>query len=164
MNLDTLNHLPDDQFLAAIGGPLEGETWLAARVIAHRPFATREALIDAFEREIAACTPDEKVRLLESHPELAAKVELSPMSVAEQAAAGLKQLTNDEYDEFMRQNRAYRERFGFGFVICARENTKHTILAAFGQRLTHPRDHEIALGAGEVFKILRLRLIDLVHP
>lgn len=164
MTLDTLNQLPEDQFLATIGGPLEGETWLAARVVKHRPFASRDALIEAFRREIDAASAEEKVKLLNSHPELAAKVdhELSAMSQSEQAAAGLKHLTEAEYAEFKTQNAAYRERFGFGFVICARENTKHTILAAFRERLNHPREQEIALGAHEVFKILRLRLIDLI--
>lgn len=163
MDLQTLNQLPEQAFLSAIGGPLEGETWLASRVIRHRPFHTVQALIDAFEAEILAASPEEQIRLLNSHPELAAKVELSPMSEQEQAAAGLNQLTQAEYDEFKAQNRAYRERFGFAFVICARENTKHSILAAFRQRLTHEREAEIALGVREVFKILRLRLLDFIR-
>lgn len=164
MDLATLNTLPKEQFLAAIGGPLEGETWLAERVITHRPFASREALIAAFQREIEAASADEKIALLNSHPELATKVDrtLSEASVQEQAAAGLNRLTPEEYDEFKAQNQAYRQRFGFAFVICARENTKHSILAAFRERLTRPREEEIRTGVHEVFKILRLRLIDLI--
>lgn len=165
MDLATLNTLPKEQFLATIGGPLEGETWLAERVIHHRPFADRDALIAAFKHEIDTASTDEKIRLLNSHPELAAKVDrtLSEASVQEQAAAGLARLTPEEYDEFKAQNQAYRAVFGFAFVICARENTKHTILAAFRERLAHSREEEIALGVGEVFKILRLRLIDLIQ-
>lgn len=165
MDLATLNTLPKEQFLATIGGPLEGETWLAERVITHRPFADRDALIEAFRQEIDAAEADEKIRLLNSHPELAAKVDrtLSDASIQEQAAAGLNRLTPEEYDEFKAQNQAYRETFGFAFVICARENTKHSILAAFRERLTHQRQDEILLGVGEVFKILRLRLIDLIQ-
>ncbi|MBK9125791.1 MAG: 2-oxo-4-hydroxy-4-carboxy-5-ureidoimidazoline decarboxylase [Chloroflexi bacterium] len=164
MDLDTLNTLPSGQFLEAIGGPLEGETWLAARVVQRRPFADRDALIAAFADAIGAASADEKIRLLESHPELAVKVdrELSSASQREQASAGLDRLTPDEHDEFKLQNQAYRARFGFPFVICARENTKHSILAAFRQRLTHTREAEIENGAHEVFKILRLRLIDLI--
>ncbi len=164
MDLETLNHLPEDQFLTTIGGPLEGETWLAARVIESRPFADRDSLINAFASAIDSASTDDKIRLLNSHPELAAKVDktLSESSIQEQAAAGLNRLTPKEYDEFKAQNQAYREAFGFSFVICARENTKHTILTAFSERLTHPREDEITLGVGEVFKILRLRLIDLI--
>jgi 2-oxo-4-hydroxy-4-carboxy--5-ureidoimidazoline (OHCU) decarboxylase len=146
MDLDILNTLQEEQFLVTIGGPLEGETWLAARVITHRPFADRDALIKAFKHEIDIASVDEKIRLLNSH----------------QAAAGLNRLTPQEYDEFKTQNQAYRQTFGFAFVICARENTKHSILAAFRERLTHPRDDEILLSVNEVFKILRLRLIDLI--
>lgn len=164
MNLETLNALPSRQFLEAIGGPLEGETWLAERVVQRRPFADRDTLIEAFAAAIRAASADEKIRLLESHPELAVKVdrELSADSQREQASAGLDRLTLDEYDEFKAQNQAYRARFGFPFVICVRENTKHSILAAFRERLTHDRETEIEGGTYEVFKILRLRLIDLL--
>jgi len=165
MDLATLNQLPESQFLTTIGGPLEGETWLAARVIQSRPFADRDALIQAFASAIESATPDEKIRLLNSHPELAAKVDttLSEASVQEQAAAGLNRLTPAEYEEFKAQNYAYRQAFGFAFVICARENTKHSILASFRERMIRSREDEIALGVGEVFKILRLRLLDLIQ-
>jgi len=165
MDLDTLNNLQQDAFLMTIGGPSEGETWLAGRVIQSRPFADRDALIKAFASAIDFASTDEKIRLLNSHPELAAKVDktLSEASIQEQAAAGLNRLTPEEYDEFKAQNHAYRQTFGFAFVICARENTKHSILAAFRERLTHPREDEIATGVSEVFKILRLRLIDLIE-
>ncbi len=108
MDLDTLNALPTESFLKAIGGPLEGETWLAERVAQRRPFANREALIEAFAEAIRAASADEKIRLLESHPELAVKVgrELSAASQREQASAGLDRLTQDEYDEFKAQNQA----------------------------------------------------------
>ncbi|MBV6435307.1 MAG: Uric acid degradation bifunctional protein [Anaerolineae bacterium] len=164
MDVDTLNALPSEQFLKAIGGPLEGETWLAERVARGRPFTDRDALIAAFADAIHTASADEKIRLLESHPELAVKVdrELSAASQREQASAGLDRLTPAEYDEFKAQNQAYRARFGFPFVICARENTKHSILAAFRERLTHDRQAEIDGGAREVFKILRLRLLDLI--
>jgi OHCU decarboxylase len=164
MTLESLNQLPASEFLHAIGGALEGETWLAERVIQQRPFADREALIAAFERAIATATDSEKIRLLDSHPDLAAKVDvpLSTASVQEQAAAGLKYLSQAEYDEFQTQNAAYRARFGFPFVICARENTRHSILAAFRERLKHERAQEIEIGAQEVSKILRLRLTDLL--
>ncbi len=59
-------------------------------------------------------------------------------------------------------NAAYRERFGFPFIICVREHTKASILDQFAVRLGHSHDQEIATALGEIAKIARLRLFDLV--
>jgi urate oxidase/2-oxo-4-hydroxy-4-carboxy-5-ureidoimidazoline decarboxylase len=164
--LAELNAAPPDEFLRLIGGPLEGETWLAQRVLAQRPFASRAALIHAFEQAALNASEAEQICLIASHPDLAGRAAvdgtLSAASQQEQAAAGLDRLTTDEYEQFQRLNSAYRAQFGFPFVICARENTKHTILAAFERRLQQPRSAEITTGIAEVLKILRLRLIDHV--
>jgi OHCU decarboxylase len=164
MSLDALNAASESEFLALIGGPVEGETWLAERVAAHRPFADIEALYRAFEREVDAASEDERIALIASHPDLGNKLAvgkpLSADSVREQASAGLDRLTEEEYAEFHRLNTDYREAFGFPFVICARENTKDSILTAFRSRRQNSRAQEIKTAVSEVLKILRLRLID----
>ena len=48
-------------------------------------------------------------------------------------------------------------------MICARENMKDSILTQFRQRLEQPRQQEIETGAAQVFRILRLRLLDLIE-
>ena len=47
-------------------------------------------------------------------------------------------------------------------MICARENRKDAILAAFPQRLQNSREQEIATALAEIDKIARLRLNDAV--
>ena len=59
-------------------------------------------------------------------------------------------------------NKQYRDKFGFPFVICARENKKDSILAGFDARLGNTRDQEIATALGEIAKIAHLRLLDVV--
>ena len=61
-------------------------------------------------------------------------------------------------------NHDYRQRFGFPFVICAREHTKNMILANFEGRLRDERDQEIQTALAEIFKIVRFRLSDVVLP
>ena len=56
----------------------------------------------------------------------------------------------------------YREKFGFPFVICARQNRKEAILEAFPRRLANSRETELATALDEVFKIAQLRLADAV--
>jgi OHCU decarboxylase len=87
---------------------------------------------------------------------------LTPASAAEQASAGLAVLSADERSRFDELNAAYRARFGFPFVICAREQTKTSILHALEERLKHSREHEIATALREIEAIARLRLLDAV--
>jgi 2-oxo-4-hydroxy-4-carboxy-5-ureidoimidazoline decarboxylase len=42
-------------------------------------------------------------------------------SAAEQSSAGLDRLTDEEYARFARLNTAYREKFGFPFIIAVRK-------------------------------------------
>ena len=56
----------------------------------------------------------------------------------------------------------YRNKFGFPFVICARENKKEAILAGLEKRLENSSEFEIETGLKEVDKICKLRLLDIV--
>ncbi|HET6885056.1 MAG TPA: 2-oxo-4-hydroxy-4-carboxy-5-ureidoimidazoline decarboxylase, partial [Rubrobacteraceae bacterium] len=81
----------------------------------------------------------------------------------EQAFAGLNRLTPEEYEDFQRLNTAYREKFGFPFIVCVREHGKDTILASAAARLGHSRSEEIVTALGEIARIARLRLEDLIE-
>jgi len=106
---------------------------------------------------------EEKLALIRAHPDLVGTATLTSESQGEQAAAGLGNLSAGEVADFRKFNDEYREKFGFPFVICARENKKEAILAAFPQRLKNSRQAEIETALREVFKIAELRLLDLVQ-
>jgi OHCU decarboxylase len=110
---------------------------------------------------------EQQVALIRAHPDLAGKAaiagDLTPESTREQASAGLDRLTPDEYARFNHLNAAYRDAFDFPFVICAREHTKHSILASFEARLQNDRPSEIATALDEIAKIARLRLNDVLR-
>lgn len=56
----------------------------------------------------------------------------------------------------------YKQKFGFPFVICAKENKAATILAAIEKRLNHEKLQELQNGIEEVKKISTLRIQQLV--
>jgi 2-oxo-4-hydroxy-4-carboxy--5-ureidoimidazoline (OHCU) decarboxylase len=58
----------------------------------------------------------------------------------------------------MHTNTAYRERFAFPFVVCAREHTKESILRVAAERLANSEDEEFRVALQEIAKIARLRL------
>ena len=111
---------------------------------------------------VHAATPEEQLALIRAHPELAGKAAvngtLTEASAAEQASAGLDRLTQAEFDRFHALNAAYRDKFGFPFIICVRLTDKAGILAAMERRLANDRDTEIAEALAQIGEIVRLRL------
>ncbi len=166
ISLFQLNGADRAGFVTVCGPLFERSPWVAERTWPQRPFATREALHAALCDAMYAATVDEQVKLIASHPDLVGRLaragRLTPESTGEQAAAGLAMLTESEAAAFDRHNAAYRERFGFPFVICARQNNKDAILAAFPVRLANTREQEITAALGEIAQIARLRLTDAV--
>ncbi len=165
--LQHLNTCPRDAFVAEIGFAFEDSPWIARAAAAARPFADRAALHAAMVAVVAAAGEDAQVALIRAHPDLAGRVaregRLTAASAAEQAGAGLAALTPAEIARFDADNGAYRERFGFPFVICARENTKDSILAALAHRRNNERTAEIATALAEIAKIAKLRIEDAVN-
>jgi OHCU decarboxylase len=167
LTLAQVNALDRPGFVAALGHLFEGPPWIVEAAWDTRPFATFDDLQSKLVTVMAAASVEREVALIQAHPDLVGRAALagtlSPSSTGEQAAAGLDRLTPDEIAAFTRLNAEYHERFGFPFVICARENKKDSILAGFAQRLTHTRDEEITTALGEIAKICRLRLLDTIR-
>jgi len=154
-------------FVAVCGPFFENSPWIAERTWDRGPpFASRADLHEKLCATLAAATGDEKLALIRAHPDLVGKMaqagQLTPHSAAEQAAAGLDKLSPEEVESFQAYNDVYRETFGFPFVICARENKKEAILAAFPRRLKHTREREIDVAIEEICKIAHLRVLDAV--
>ena len=164
--LHELNALDRERFVAALAALFEGPPWIVEELWTRRPFASVRELYEAACAIMWAAPEGRQLALLQAHPDLVGRAALagtlSRPSTAEQSAAGLDRLTADEISAFTRYNVAYRERFGFPFIVCARENTKDTILDGFATRLPNTREREIAMALDEVAKIVALRLRDLV--
>jgi OHCU decarboxylase len=149
------------EFIATYGHIFEHSPWIPDRAFAHGPFANTAQLHKAFCDVLNAATMDEKLSLLRAHPELGAKIELTDASTSEQMGAGLKSPTESEFAKFTTLNAAYRSRYGFPFIICVRENTKSSILAAYETRLQNTAETEYQTALAEVTKIAWLRLADM---
>lgn len=167
MKLSDLNNCSVPGFVAVCGAAFEHSPWIAERTAARRPFRSRDELHSALCATVGAASADEQLALIRAHPDLvgrmARRANLTSESAREQSAAGLDDLTVEESRQLDEFNTAYRAKFGFPFVICARENKKHAILAAFPARLTNTPDREASTALAEIAKIARLRLFDAVE-
>jgi 2-oxo-4-hydroxy-4-carboxy-5-ureidoimidazoline decarboxylase len=80
-------------------------------------------------------------------------------SVAEQGSLGLNRLSDAEFARFEALNAAYREKFGFPFIVCVRRQTRDAILAEFARRLELTPMGEFEAALQEIGHITRLRLV-----
>src|SRR3954451_9406955 len=164
--LDDLNARDEDAFVAALGGVFKHSPWVARDASARRPFTTVSELAGALEGAMRAASRARQRALIRARPELAGREahagELTVESAGEQARAGLDRLTAAEVADLQSLNGSDREGFGFPLLVCVREHTKDSILAWGRERLSSTADEEVAIALGEIAKIARLRLDDLV--
>jgi OHCU decarboxylase len=169
LSIAEINALDRDEFVARLGHVFEDSPWIAAEAWERRPFGDRADLYRALCHVVAAAPGERQIALIRAHPDLVGRAALTGSlgrdSTAEQTAAGLDpdRLSAMEVTTFAALNTAYRERFGFPFVICARENKKDAIVAGFRTRLEHTRDQEVVVALGEIEKICHYRLADAVR-
>ena len=101
-------------------------------------------------REVAATLTDaEKKEVLDAHPAIGERKQLSKHSASEQGV---------DYDpaviaELMELNRAYEERFGFRFVVFVNRRPKHELIPIFRKRLERTREQELDTAVDELISI-----------
>ena len=166
MTISQLNQLGQAVFIRVVGPVFEHSPWIAEAAWLEKPFASLAQLHNALCGIVNNSGEEIRLALIRSHPDLVGRAAiagtLTRESSGEQAGAGLNRLSPEEIDLFQKQNDAYKNKFGFPFVICARLNKKDTILAGFEHRLKNSREQEIKTALEEIFKIAELRLRDLI--
>lgn len=162
MTLADVNALSPDRFLAEFGDVAEHSPWVAGGAMQARPFASREAMVEAFAAAVQAAPRERQLGLIRAHPDLAARARLTADSAREQARAGLDNLNDAELARFTDLNTRYKSRFGFPFIFAVKGATKHEILASFEARIGNSADEEFALALTQVCRIFRFRIEDRV--
>ncbi len=155
-------------FTAAYGGVYEHSPWVAETAWDNRTgdsLDNLEGLMAAMRQVVDTAEEARQMTLICAHPDLAGKAaiskDLTPESRSEQSGAGLDRCTPAEFDEFQQLNAAYKQKFGFPFIIAVKGHDRHSILAAFRARLNHARDQEFRTALNEIHKIAGFRLLDL---
>ena len=181
---DGMARLDRTAFVARYGGIYEHSPWVAERAFdrtalprfLHEPernpageLRSRDearALGASLAATLAAATDDERLALVRAHPDLVGNAalagELTEESIGEQASAGLDRCSADELERFQTANAAYRDRFGFPFVMAVRGADRQSILAAFERRLENDAPTELRTALVEIDRIALLRLEALV--
>jgi 2-oxo-4-hydroxy-4-carboxy-5-ureidoimidazoline decarboxylase len=164
LRIDEVNELADDAFITAFANVFESTPSLAAAAAVRRPFADRQALVDAFVAAADRFDEGAVLALLRAHPQLAAAGPMTEESTAEQQAAGLTDLDVALRSRIRTANAAYLEKFGFPFIIAVRGLGPADIDAALAERLDHDPVEERATALAQVKRIAALRIAALVAP
>ncbi len=162
MNEDDLAALDHDRFVTLFGDVFEHSAWIAEAAWGGAPYRSFTTLHAAMVAALDTAGPEAAIALVRAHPDLAGKAalagDLTAESRSEQQASGLSSLTPDELARFQTLNAAYKDKFGFPFVMAVRKSDKAAILAAFEERLDNDRLEELARSLREIKTIAKLRL------
>ncbi|XP_008548277.1 2-oxo-4-hydroxy-4-carboxy-5-ureidoimidazoline decarboxylase [Microplitis demolitor] len=166
LNIEKINSLSKIEFNKIFENIIEHYP-VASDVIAEkRPFADGSQLENLFFHFIDQLDTKEKKIILKKHPELTGEMYnkkiLTAESENEQAIAGINQMTEEEKKLFNNLNGLYKKKFMYPFVICVREHTIASIISGIERRLENSLEVELDIAIGEVKKISKLRLRDLI--
>lgn len=162
---------PKEQVLEFLGKIYEHSAWIAEKF--YQENIEKEGydgniqnvndLFLAMQSIVDNSSTEQKLELLEAHPDLCAKIDqlksLTKESQEEQSKAGLASMTDEERSKFGTLNEEYKSKFGFPFILAARNATKYTVLSAIEGRVHLTRDVEFAGALVQVSKIAWMRLL-----
>jgi 2-oxo-4-hydroxy-4-carboxy-5-ureidoimidazoline decarboxylase len=161
-----LNACGKDDFVAALANIFEYSPWIAEQAADGRPYSSVNALLAAMKAVVDRAPDEQRLTLIKGHPDLANKTQraagLTAESTHEQNSLGLDRLSDAEYEAFERVNNAYRSKFGFPYIVCARRHTRDSVLRDFERRLPNDADTEMQTSVAEIGRIAALRLDQLV--
>ena len=160
-SVDKVNKLSKTVFVSIFGNVFEKTTLIAEKVFTFKPFENYEELSNKFLKIFENERKENHLKILNSHPDLAIEKIMTIDSKKEQSGAQLNQCTKEEFEEFVKLNKDYKQKFNFPFIIVVAEKNKSEILNSFRKRINNEKNIEFEEAKRQVKKIASLRLEQL---
>ena len=138
MTLAAINDAGQEQFVEALGGIFDGGAWVAERAWRKRPFASFDDLSTKLIQEVQGSSPDEQLGLL--------------LAASGSAGADLEDLLVK-----------YRKKFGYPFLYAVKDGDAASVQEALLRRLKSPPEQEFQIALGNLFRIARFRLEEILQ-
>lgn len=137
-------------------------------MVEKRPFNDVAQMIQTAHRIWWSLDPPDWLEAFHSHPKIGEKMAAQPVSEhsrawSAQEQSGIENSGKNTIAELAELNRAYEEKFGFIFIICATGKSSEEMLASLRERLENPPEVELRNAAAEQAKITELRLRKLIE-
>jgi len=127
---------------------------------AARPFSSWEDLVVTADRLWMSLGPEDWLEAFRAHPRIGEKKEGARWTAQEQS--GTRTASEDTLRALAEGNRAYDEKFGFIYLVCATGRSADEMLANLRERMNNDRNAELRVAAEEQRKITAMRLEKLV--
>jgi len=157
--LSRFNGRPDDVARTELSACCAAPGWVD-RMLAGRPYPSVEAVLAASDAAVAALDETGLDAALAGHPRIGDR-HAGGRSACEQS--GMDGATDRTRAALADGNRAYEERFGHVYLVCATGKSADTMLDLSHARLANDPATERAVVRGELAKINRLRLAVLLE-
>jgi len=137
-------------------------------MLALRPFGSSERLRGAAREVWSGLERADYLEAFAGHPPIGASLAALRAKFAtthgwsSEEQAGVSRADENVLSALERGNRAYLERFGYIFIVCASGKSAPELLQLLTARLSSPPERELAVAAAEQAKITELRLEKLV--
>ena len=164
--INNINKLPETQFINLFANIFENSQFIAEALYKKKGdgFNDFKDLINKMMDIFESTTKEQKLKILNAHPDLADKAKISSLtsdSKNEQNSVGLDQCTEDEFNEFKKLNDIYKKKFNFPFIIAVKGKNKNEILETFKKRISSHPEIEFNEATKQVKQISSLRLKEL---
>ena len=164
--LEKFNGLPDPRALRLLLDCCGSRTW-AQQMAQRRPFAGETELFQAADEIWLAVETKDWLEAFAHHPPIGESRARSKQSAtakrwSEKEQSSAQKAAPQVLRALAEQNRAYAEKFGYVFLICATGKSSEEILNTLRQRLPNEPADELRIAAEEQRKITRLRLEKLL--
>jgi allantoicase len=131
--------------------------WIAA-MMAARPFSSWKDMIEQATKLWLELDASDWLEAFAAHPRIGERKQ----GWSSQEQAGTRGAAGDTMTRLAEGNRAYEEKYGFVFLICATGRSAEEMLENLEMRMNNDREAELRIAAGEHAKITALRLEKLV--
>jgi 2-oxo-4-hydroxy-4-carboxy-5-ureidoimidazoline decarboxylase len=143
-----------------------GATAWVDRMMARRPFGSRDALAAAAREEWFVLGRADWLEAFGHHPKIGDRDSLRQRfartaHLSEREQAGVDGAPDDVLEALAAGNREYERRFGYIFIVCASGKPAMEMLNLLQHRLQNPPEAEIHIAAEEQAKITEIRLMRL---
>ena len=130
----------------------------AMRMYVARPFPDWESLVYVARQVWERLDDEHRLEAFAGHPRIGER----KAGWSSQEQSGTRGASEETMRAIAEGNRAYEEKFGFIYLVCATGRSADEMLANLNERLTHDRRTELDIAAAEQAKIIELRLEKLV--
>lgn len=164
MTLDEFNALPPAKAESTLMDCCGCARW-AANMAAQRPFNNVNSMFAAADTVWQNLERADWLEVFSHHPQIGEKASVGSASARQWAAgeqSGARAATEDSKARLARGNRAYYDKFGYIYIVCATGKSADEMLALLDRRLQNDAASELPIAAEQQRLITRIRLEKLL--